>query len=96
MVCSRVEGSEELLSHALTQQGFPAGDGKTMTSLAQRFLSDANLSDEIGQQNQSRVKKDFSISAMVDAYRSHYRMLLSRRLEDDSLRDSGRLLIGRK
>jgi glycosyltransferase involved in cell wall biosynthesis len=81
VVCSRVEGSEELLSHALHPQSFPAGDGKAMRDLVDTFLSDPMLCDQIGRSNQARVRSDFSISAMVDAYRSHYRSLLSRRLD---------------
>jgi len=81
VVCSRVEGSDELLSHALQQQSFPAGDGPAMTKLVEPFLSDPMLCDRIGNDNQSRVRNDFSIAAMVDAYRSHYRTLLGRRLD---------------
>jgi glycosyltransferase involved in cell wall biosynthesis len=77
VVCSRVEGSEELLSHALSQQSFPVGDGAAMTNLAEAFLSDEMIADQIGSDNQARVRNDFSISAMVDAYRSHYRSLLA-------------------
>jgi starch synthase (maltosyl-transferring) len=81
VVCSRVEGCEELLAHALEDQSFPSGDGAAMKNLVQRFLSDPSLCDQIGNDNQSRVRADFSIPAMVDAYRSHYRTLLGRRLD---------------
>lgn len=78
VVCSRVEGSEELLAH-LPSQSFPAGDATAMVESAEPLLSDRQLSNEIGESNQSRVRNDFSIAAMVDAYRSHYRALLSGR-----------------
>ncbi len=80
VVCSRVEGSEELLSHT-PQQSFPVGDGDAMADLVEQFLADEVLCDEVGSSNQARVRNDFSIAAMVDAYRSHYRTLLARRLE---------------
>lgn len=81
VVCSRVEGSQELLAGDEDQQGFAAGDHRTMASLAARFLRDAQLSDAVGQRNQERVRRNFSLTAMVDAYRQHYRALLSRRLD---------------
>jgi glycosyltransferase involved in cell wall biosynthesis len=81
VVWSRVEGSEELLAQALEHQSFPSGDGAAMKNLVGRFLSDPSLRDQIGSDNQSRVRADFSIPAMVDAYRSHYRTLWARRLD---------------
>jgi glycosyltransferase involved in cell wall biosynthesis len=80
VVCSRVEGSDELLSH-LPSQSFPVGDSGAMSGLVEPFLSDRQLCDEVGSNNQSRVRNDFSIAAMVDAYRSHYRTLLAGRLD---------------
>ncbi len=83
VVCSRIEGSEELLSDALNQQSFPAGDSIAMNNLVEQFLSDQILCDQVGDLNQSRVRNDFSIAAMVDAYRSYYRTLLARRLDSE-------------
>jgi len=83
VVCSRVEGSMELLSHAADQQSFPAGDSVAMKNLVEQFLSNETLCDEVGEQNQSRARKDFSIAAMVDAYRLYYRTLLTRRLDSE-------------
>ncbi|MFK8112912.1 MAG: glycosyltransferase [Rubripirellula sp.] len=81
VVCSRVEGSRELLKHAWESQTFPSGDDQAMKNLAEQVLSDEIQADELGCDNQSRVRIDFSIAAMVDAYRSHYRTLLTRRLD---------------
>ena len=72
VVCSRVEGSQELLSHAIDQQSFIPGDDVEMKKLAETFLSDELLSQEVGAKNLSRAQSDFSITAMVDAYREHY------------------------
>lgn len=81
VVCSQAEGSQELLAHQREDQCFPLGDSEAMKDLALRFLSDEELADDVGNRNQSRVRNDFSIAAMVDAYRSHYRALCMRRLD---------------
>ena len=77
VVCSRVEGSEELLAHDRGRQSFTTGDGAAMAGLAEAFLSDETLSDDVGACNQAYVRKAFSIPKLVDAYRSHYRTLLT-------------------
>ena len=74
-VCSRVEGIQELLAHDLERQSFPVGDTQQMVERIEPFLSSESLSDEVGFQNQSRARADFSIPTMVDAYRSLYRRL---------------------
>lgn len=76
VVFSQVEGSEELVAHSRQQQCFPAGDGDAMSSLVQRLLADGALCDQLGSDNQTRMKTEFTIPAMVDAYFSHYRRLL--------------------
>jgi starch synthase (maltosyl-transferring) len=83
VVCSHVEGVDELLADSTQEQSFPAGDSDAMQKLAERFLSDESLSDATGRENQSRVRRDFSIPAMVDAYRRLYRTLLDTRRLDD-------------
>ncbi len=82
VVCSRVEGSEELLSQSVDHQGFPQGDDQAMNRLAEQFLSDEHFSDRIGKENQSRAQNEFSIDAMLDRYRTHYRKLLTDRRLD--------------
>ncbi|MCG8651646.1 MAG: glycosyltransferase [Pirellulales bacterium] len=82
VVCSRVEGSAELLANSLAEQSFEIGDEQGMVRLIDSFLSDPQTCRTVGSENQSRVRRDFSIPTMVDAYRSHYRTLLTtRRLE---------------
>lgn len=83
VVCSRIEGSEEMLADAMDQQSFPAGDSRAMKDLVEQFLSDEVLCEQVGELNQSRVRNDFSIAAMVDAYRSYYRSFLTRRLDSE-------------
>ena len=83
VVCSKVEGSSELLSHSPDKQGFPRGDSLAMKNLVEQFLSNEVLCNQIGDDNQARVRNDFSIAAMVDSYRSHYRTLLTRRVDSE-------------
>lgn len=78
VVCSRVEGADELLDESIQAQGFTAGDADAMAELAERFLSDAEFSDAVGAENQSRARANFSIPKMVNAYRDLYRSLLER------------------
>jgi glycosyltransferase involved in cell wall biosynthesis len=96
VVCSRVEGSDELWSDAAAEQSFAAGDTAAMKQLLEAFLCDPDHSQRVGRANQARVQAEFSISAMVDAYRSHYRMLLARRLDDPSSEGNGSREIGCK
>jgi glycosyltransferase involved in cell wall biosynthesis len=81
VVCSRVEGSEELLSRSPEAQSFAPGDEAQMVRLIERFQSDETLCQVIGEQNQALVRSDYSLTAMTQAYREHYRALLTRRLE---------------
>ncbi|MGB7324418.1 MAG: glycosyltransferase family 4 protein [Rubripirellula sp.] len=81
VVCSRAEGSAELLSHDWQNQTFDIGDGPAMANLANAFLTDAAISNQAGEINRARMRNDFSLPAMVDAYRSHYRLLRTRRLD---------------
>ena len=69
VVCSRVEGSEELLANDLEGQGFIAGNDAQMADLAESFLHDESLANEIGTRNQEFVRSRFSIPTMVDSYR---------------------------
>ncbi len=80
IVCSDVQGTEELLGHAPQCQLFPIGDSLAMKNLVDQFLNDEALSEKIGELNQRRVRNDYSITAMVDAYRSLYRSVLTNRL----------------
>ena len=81
VVCSRVEGSGELLENSREEQSFIAGDAPSMARLIHRLQTDNPLAEELGLQNQAFVKQRFSVAAMVDAYRSHYRSVLGRRLD---------------
>jgi glycosyltransferase involved in cell wall biosynthesis len=75
VVCSNAEGSEELLKHEMKTQVFRIGDGVAMKKLVEQFLSNESLCELVGRRNQQRARADFSVPAMIDAYRSHYRQL---------------------
>ncbi len=77
VVCSDIEGSEELFCHSRPLQVFPSGDSRAMNNLVQQFLSDEVLSEKIGRDNQAHVRSHFSLDAMIDAYRGLYRTVLS-------------------
>lgn len=88
VVCSRVEGSEELLgddsNHSGSgegvdrnaSQGFPVGDGPAMVRLADNFFRDPVLCQRIGDANQHHIETNFPISRMIDRYQSLYQSLL--------------------
>ena len=87
VVCSRVEGSEELLARSSEDgtreedQGFAPGDEAQMVRLIDRFQSDETLCKVTGEQNQRLVRSNYSLTAMTRAYREHYRALFTRRLD---------------
>jgi len=78
VVCSRVEGSQELLKHDWDQQSFPAGDGVQMARLASHYLEQQDLALKAGTRNQSFVSQNHALAGMVNHYRSHYQKLLDR------------------
>ncbi len=80
VVCSDVQGTEELLGHARQLQLFRSADSLEMKNLVEQFLSDEDLSEKVGAANQARIRSEFTVAAMVDAYRSLYRTVLTSRL----------------
>ena len=77
VVCSQVEGSHELLRHDWDRQSFPIGDAGAMMDRAEPFLKEDSLAGDAGKENLQHIEANFSITAMVDAYRNHYRQLVS-------------------
>ncbi len=78
VVCSRIQGADELFSHRFDEQTFAPGDLQAMKNLIESFLLDEARSDQLGRENQQRVAREFSIAGMVDAYRRLYRELRCR------------------
>lgn len=81
VVCSRVEGSDELLAHEPELQSFPAGDDVSMATRIEQMLGDKSRAETIGRGNRQHVQQSFSIAAMIDAYDRVYRDLLSGKVE---------------
>jgi starch synthase (maltosyl-transferring) len=71
VVCSRIEGSVELLGDD-AHQGFRPGDRHGMIERLNQFLHDPELAISIGRQNQNRMREQFSVQRMVYAYRDLY------------------------
>ena len=80
VVCSRVEGSQELLAHDIQgHQGFTTGDATEMASKVESLVDDDPLLERLGALNQQHVREHFSIHSMIDAYQSQYQTLFSSR-----------------
>ncbi|WP_161604668.1 glycosyltransferase [Roseiconus nitratireducens] len=88
VVCSLVEGSDELLPQKVpaqdpvtakldrrSLQGFPPGDSAAMAERAERFFADEVLCQRVGAANQKDVQDRFSIASMTDAYAALYQRL---------------------
>lgn len=78
VVCSHVEGVPELLGAESARQSFPPGDHARMAALAEKFLDNNVLSNHVGGLNQQRMRREFTVSAAIDAYRALYGELVSR------------------
>lgn len=68
VVCSRVEGSLELIGDD-PNQGFDPGNEDQFVTKINRFLDDADLAARTGAANYERIHREFSVQRMVDAYR---------------------------
>lgn len=77
VVCSRVEGTAELFAGAGAGQLFSIGDSAAMARLVANFLGDRALAEQAGVQNQARMRADFSVEAMIDAYQTHYQRIIA-------------------
>lgn len=76
VVCSRVEGTEEIFQggdpNRTSTQLFPIGDGVQMAQLLDGFFDDPQLCERIGRLNQTHVGEHFSLEAAVTAYADLY------------------------
>ena len=78
VVCSRIEGSQELFAHRDKEQVFAPEDASAMSILVRRLQQDEELAVRIGRQNLDHVRSDFSVDAMVRRYRARYASLRDR------------------
>ncbi len=76
VVCSRVEGSRELIGDD-AEQGFDLERSDQFAVKVNRFLDDADYAAQIGMANQRRMMEEFSVQRMVRAYRELYMKLNS-------------------
>ena len=76
VVCSRVEGSHELLRHDWLQQTFEVGDNQQMMLLVSRFLENVSIANATGAANQEFVNQYHSMVSVVKRYRDHYETML--------------------
>ena len=81
VVCSRVEGTSELVRNERELQSFEVGDAAAMAERLNRFADDSELCRQVGRANAELARRSFSIEAMVDAYETLYRDLCARPLE---------------
>ena len=78
VVAANVEGIGELLPSP-KDQVFAIDDDETMRRRVDSILCDATLREKLGDENRSRVVRDFSIPSMIDSYRRLYRRLTTTR-----------------
>lgn len=71
VVCSRVEGSRELIGDDPDQGFQPADDGQFIANV-NLFLEDSKFAHEVGAANQMRVSENFSVQRIIDAHRDIY------------------------
>lgn len=74
VVCSRVEGSRELIGDD-PNQGFKPGDEGEFIAKVNRFLSDAKFAEHVGSINQRHAGDTFSVHRIINAYRDVYAKL---------------------
>jgi starch synthase (maltosyl-transferring) len=77
VACSRVEGIAELLGND-PQQSFDTGDEAKMVQLVNRLFDQPKIAAAIGATNQAKMRQEFSVPAMVNAYRDYYERLIHR------------------
>lgn len=71
VVCSRVQGSSELIGDD-PLQGFDPDDASQLAARLNQFLAEPKLAVTIGLANQRRVREEFSVQQMVNSYRALY------------------------
>lgn len=80
VVSTQCEGVCELLGDAGSAQTAPFGDSQAFVTKAVAFLNGESLRRMLGNRNQERVRRDFTLAVMVERYaRLFDEMLASRR-----------------
>ena len=76
VVCSLVEGAEELLDETTKWQGFSPGHGSQMADRIQNLMEQPEIGRKIGEQNRERVASGFSLPLLMERYEKFYRCIL--------------------
>lgn len=76
VVCSLVEGTEELLGETTALQGFSPGDASEMADRIQNLMKHPEIAYEMGKRNRNRVANDFSLPAFMERYEQFYLSIL--------------------
>ena len=77
VVCSLVEGSEELLRDTATLQGFQPGRSVEMADRVQNLMEQHELRQRLGSENQDLIASRYSMPMIMDRYRNFYQALLA-------------------
>jgi len=77
VVCSLVEGSEELLDSTNTLQGFKPGSSSEMADRVCHLMDHPELGQQLGFENRKRISKNHSMPSVMDQYRDFYRSILT-------------------
>ena len=77
VVCSLVEGSEELLRDTATLQGFQPGRSAEMADRVQNLMEQRELRQRLGSENQDLIASRYSMPMIMDRYRNFYQALLA-------------------
>lgn len=81
-LCADVEGVAEILGPDSEQQRCAWGDGTAWNDRLERLTLDDKLREKLGQRNQERVLREFTIERVVDKYdRLWTRLLFEREIE---------------
>jgi starch synthase (maltosyl-transferring) len=76
VVCSLVEGSEELLGPTCSIQGFKTGSGDELALRVTNLMNQEELRRELGSENRERISAHHSMPRIMDEYRNFYLSLL--------------------
>jgi glycosyltransferase involved in cell wall biosynthesis len=88
VVVTDIPSNRELVKHGEDGYLVKIGDGAGFAQFTVRLFSDAELSRKIGDAGRARVRRDFSVDAMIEAHVRLYRELLETGVTSSALRSS--------
>jgi glycosyltransferase involved in cell wall biosynthesis len=72
VVATSVEGVKEVLGPLAEGQAVPSGDGAAFVDAVCAIIGDSTLSAKLGEENNARVRAEFSLRAMIAKYEELY------------------------